>query len=237
MLFDGDYHQITVDEAIALIAFESEVICKPTLETGSGRGIRFWKTKKDTEEIRAFLTNPDEADYAVQAVLKQHAGLNKVHEGSINTIRICSILMDDGVHILSSVLRMGVGNAKVDNATAGDNAQYDGMTCGINPDGSLKQYAYGYYTGKKFDRHPQGLVFDGYTVPCYDKAVELVKKVHPTIAHFRLVSWDVAIDENENAVLIEANMRNGGINFHQFNNGPLFGDLTERVLKEVFAKN
>ena len=237
LLFDEDYRQITVDEAVALLLSEPEVICKPTLETGSGRGIRFWNTQTDAGEIRVFLMNPDETDYAVQAILKQHAELNRVHEGSINTIRISSLLMDDGVHILSSVLRMGVGNAKVDNATAGDNAQYDGMTCGINSNGRLKKYAYGYYTGKKFDRHPQGLVFDGYTVPCYDKAVELVKKVHPTIAHFRLVSWDVAIDENENAVLIEANMRNGTINFHQFNNGPLFGDLTERVLKEVFVKN
>ena len=41
--------------------------------------------------------------------------------------------------------------------------------------------------------------------------------------------------ENGDAVLIEANMRKGGINFHQFNNGPLFGDFTKRVLDEVFG--
>ncbi len=231
MLFDGDYRQITIDEAINLISLEDEVICKPTLETGSGYGIRFWMTQKDAEEIRTFLINPNETDYVIQAIVKQHSKLNKVHKGSINTIRICSILMDDGVHILSSVLRMGVGNSKVDNA------HYGGISCGINPDGTLKKYAYGRYTGEKFDKHPQGLVFDGYTIPCYNKAVELVKKSHPTIAHFRLVSWDIAIDENEEAVLIEANMRNGGININQFNNGPLFGDLTDRVLKEVFSKH
>ncbi len=57
------------------------------------------------------------------------------------------------------------------------------------------EYAYGYNTGKKFDKHPQGLIFAGYTVPFYDNAVELVTKAHPTIAHFRLVSWDIAIGE------------------------------------------
>ncbi len=79
-------------------------------------------------------------------------------------------------------------------------------------------------------------MFDGFKVPSYDKAVSLVKKVHPLIPHFRLVSWDIAIDNEGEPVLIEANMRKGGINLNQFNNGPLFGDLTERVLDEVFEK-
>ena len=48
------------------------------------------------------------------------------------------------------------------------------------------------------------------------------------------MSWDIAIDEDGNPVLIEANMRKGSVNFHQFNNGPLFGELTERVLNEIF---
>lgn len=231
LLFDGDYCQITIDEAIALIASEPEVICKPTLETGSGRGIRFWNTQKDVEEIKALLENAEEADYAVQAILTQHSELARVHKDSINTLRICSILMDDGVHILSSVLRMGTGGARVDNATAG------GISIGIQADGSLNKYAYTYYTGERFDKHPQGLTFEGFVVPSYEKAIALVKKAHPVIAHFRLVSWDIAIGEDDEAILVEANMRNGGINLHQFSNGPLFGALTERVLDEVLKKN
>lgn len=122
MLFDEEYRQLSCDGALALILSEKEVICKPTLETGSGRGIRFWQTEIDIEEIKTFLANPSEADYVVQVIIKQHVGLNRVHEKSINTIRISSLLMEDGVHILSAVLRMGAGDAKVDNATAGDNA-------------------------------------------------------------------------------------------------------------------
>lgn len=230
LILDEDYRQISVEQAIDLVSSEQEVICKPTLETGSGRDIHFWNTEKDKEQIMAFLMNNIEADYAVQALIKQHADMKRVHESSINTIRICSILMRDGVHILSSCLRMGTGGARVDNVTAG------GISAGIRSDGSLDKYAYAYYSGQRFEKHPQGLVFDGFVVPSYDKAVELVKKAHPVIAHFRLVSWDIAIDENGEAVLIEANMRNGGINLHQFSNGPLFGDLTEQVLREVLTE-
>ena len=236
MLFDENYNQISGKKALDLIISETEVICKPSQETGSGRGIRFF-SRNISEEICKFLDdNRTYDDYIVQALIKQHPTLNKVHAGSINTYRICSLLMNDGVHILSSVLRMGIGTSRVDNATAKDNAKYDGMTCGIDESGKLNKYAYGYHTGRRYDKHPDGLVFDGFQLPSFDKAIELVKQAHPRIAHFRLVSWDIAIDDAGEAVLVEANMRKGSINFHQFNNGPLFGGLTDQVLAEVFKK-
>lgn len=235
LIFDEDYNQISVIEAKKRILDNTEVICKPSQETGSGRGIIFFNSKT-TEDIEKFLTDKTYDDYVVQKLIKQSEELEKVHKGSVNCIRICSILLEDGVYVLSSVLRMGFGNSKVDNATAKDNSKYDGMSCGIDANGCLKKYAHGYTTGDSCDRHPDGLFFDGFKIPAYDKAVELVKKAHPLIAHFRLVSWDIAIDSFEEPVLIEANMRKGGINFHQFNNGPLFGDLTEKVLNEVFSE-
>lgn len=234
MLLDENYNRVTKENALKKIIDEDEVICKPSQETGSGRGIQFF-TKGDSKKVLEFLQDKDYDDYIVQEMVKQHKDLNAVHEGSLNTYRICSLLMDDGVYILSSVLRMGIGASKVDNATAEDNAKYDGMTCGIDEKGKLKKYAYGYYKGERHEKHPDGLIFEGYQLPSFDKAVELVKNAHPRIPHFRLVSWDIAIDIMGNAILIEANMRKGSINFHQFNNGPLFGNLTERVLNEVFG--
>lgn len=235
MVLDERYQPLSVENAFKRIIDKEEVICKPSQETGSGRGICFFE-KEDTQRIQAFLENRSFDDYIVQALVKQHSDLDKVHKGSLNTYRICSLLMEDGVHILSSVLRMGVGSSKVDNATAEDNAKYDGMTCGIDENGKLKKYAYGYYKGERYESHPDGLVFEGFQLPSFDKAIALIQTAHPRIPHFRLVSWDIAIDENGTAILIEANMRKGSINFHQFNNGPLFGELTEKVLKEVFAK-
>lgn len=227
VLLDDQYGPLNAEKALEIICSEKEVICKPSQETGSGRDICFWKTDVDKDNIVDFL-NEKKGDYIIQKVIKQHPELDKVHEGSVNTVRIASILLDDGVHILSSTLRMGTGSSRVDNVTAG------GISCGILPDGTLKKYAHAYYTGESFEKHPQGLVFEGFKVPSYDKAVELVKKAAPMIPHFRLVSWDIAIDNEGDAVFIEANMRKGGINLHQFDNGPLFGELTDRVLGEVF---
>ena len=227
---DANYNLIGAETILSLISGQKEVICKPSLESGSGRSIQFWNTTKDIDEIQSFLKDKKETDYIIQKIIVQHDDLNKVHASSVNSLRIVSILMQEGVYILSSNLRMGVDKGRVDNVTAG------GISCGINDDGTLKKYATSYYTGEKFEKHPQGLVFEGFKVPAYDKAIALVKKAHPLIPHFRLVSWDIAIDKEGEPVLIEANMRKGGINLNQFNNGPLFGDLTERVLDEVFAK-
>ena len=234
-LFDANYNQLSSEEAVKTIAARDEVICKPSQETGSGRGIEFFKSV-ETDKINTFVNNPEYDNYIVQGLIKQHDRLDAIHKGSVNCIRVCSILLSDGVHILSSVLRMGFGSSKVDNATAVDNAKYDGMSCGIDENGKLKKYAHGYNKGEAFDKHPDGVVFLGFEIPSYDKAVELVKNAHQIIGNFRLVSWDIAIDEHGEPILIEANMRKGGINFHQFNNGPLFGDLTERVLNEVFGR-
>lgn len=221
LIFDSDYHQLSPEEAKALILENPEVICKPSQESGSGRGIMFFDDK-NPDAVDAFLLDKSYDDYVVQRLVEQHSDMDKVHKGSLNCIRITSILFEDGVHILSSVLRMGFGNSKVDNATAKDNAAHDGMSCGIDSNGCLKKYAHGYNTGAACEKHPDGLTFEGFQVPSYDKAIELVKTAHPLIAHFRLVSWDIAIDKSGEPVLIEANMRKGGINFHQFNNGPIF---------------
>lgn len=230
ILEDERYNLLSLDESFERICANSEVVCKPTLETGSGRSIQFWNTTADIGKIKAFLTDKSEKDWIVQKVIKQHAELNRVHSTSINSLRIVSILMPEDVYILSSNLRMGSGGSRIDNVTAG------GISVGVNADGTLKKYATTYYTGERIEQHPQGLVFDGFVVPGYHKAIDMIKSIHPLIPHFRLVSWDVAICEDGEPMLIEANMRKGGINLNQFNNGPLFGDLTERVLDEVFRK-
>ena len=138
--------------------------------------------------------------------------------------------LDGSVKIYSCVLRMGIGGSKVDNACSG------GINCGICKDGRLKGVAYN-QKGDKFMTHPTSNVkFDEIQIPNFDKVIEKVKILHPFIPHFRLVSWDIAIDEMNEPVLIEANLRYGELDFHQLNNGPVFGKDTKKILNEVFGK-
>ena len=46
----------------------------------------------------------------------------------------------------------------------------------------------------------------------------------------------MACDENNEPGLIEANLCDSELDFHQLNNGPVFGEDTELILQEVFGK-
>ena len=47
---------------------------------------------------------------------------------------------------------------------------------------------------------------------------------------------DFAVDEDEQPVFIEMNLKYGAMEYHQLMNGPLFGKMTDRVLDEIYGK-
>ena len=49
----------------------------------------------------------------------------------------------------------------------------------------------------------------------------------------KMISWDFAVDESGEPVLIEMNINYGELDFHQLCNGPIFGDQTKEIVKEV----
>ncbi len=211
-----------------LSSIKGEFFVKKAMESEGGAGV-FCISPDDKEKLKAALSKKN-GDIVVQKKLIQCEELNKLNPSSVNTIRIISLLNNTGVKIYSSIIRMGIKGAKVDNASSG------GITCGINDDGSLKMRAYS-ANGVVYDKHPStNIKFDSIKVPSFDKAIQMVKRIHPRLGHFKLVSWDIAIDKELDPVLIEANLKYGELDFHQLNNGPLFGDDTDMILKEVFHR-
>lgn len=224
---------VDAEEMKKLIANENEgLFIKQAEDSLGGFGVTFIENTADAYDKIINIANTIKFDIVIQRKLTQHPDCAKLNNSSVNSVRIYSLLRKDGsVKIYSSVLRMGVGNTKVDNYGSG------GISCGITPDGTLKKYAYN-KVGARVDKHPYtGVVFEGYKIPSYDKAVELVKEAHLAIPHFRSVSWDVAINEEGSPVLIEANLSRGSIDLLQLSNGPLFGDDTVSILNEVFGNN
>ena len=214
------------DDVLRLLTGQREVVIKRATDSCAGQGVYFCEGG-DPARLEKIIQDID-SDLVVQSILRQHPGLDKINNTSINTIRIITLLFPDRVEVLSAILRMGINGSRVDNASSG------GITCGIDRDGKLKRTAYS-SAGEKYTIHPSsGVVFEGYPIPGFDKAVETVIRLHPLFPHFRLVSWDVAVDEEGEPVVIETNLKYGELDFHQLNNGPLFGDKTEQILQEVF---
>lgn len=225
-ILDGNYHEISLRDAINKCKEEKEVILKKGKFSEGGRGIIFWNAQQQEDDLLTFLE--ESQDVVCERIIKQHAELSRINPTSVNTVRIMTLSFRGKVHVLSSVLRMGVNGARVDNASQG------GIVCGVNPDGQLKKVAFNTYA-MSFYRHPQGVEFESVTIPNFSECVELVTVLAKRFSSLsRLISWDLAIDEFGHPMLIEFNLSYGELDFHQFCNGPIFGDLTEDVLEEVF---
>ena len=229
VLLSADYQQIEKKNFLELCKREERVIIKIAVESEGGKGITFLNASSDSEEKLASCLKMK--NFVVQEVIKQHTELSKLHQESINTVRILTLFFEENVHILSSVVRMGVGKAMVDNASSG------GIVCGINDNGTLKNRAFD-TKANCYEIHPSGVKFQSVTVPNYRECVDLCRKLALRLVHFsRLISWDFAIGLDGHPVLIEANLSYGQIDFHQMCNGPIFGSLCEKLVNYVFENN
>ena len=224
---DVDFNPMSKPQAIDKLYenLDPGIVVKISRSSSGGKGVRFLgkgSTKEDISE--ALDVDPD---VAVQLVMRQHPEMAKMNASSVNTIRIICIILDGESIPLSAVVRIGNSGSRVDNFSSG------GVGCGVKPDGRLNDCGYT-QKGERYDVHPNGFVFSEGFVPNFDKVLEAVKRCHMCVPMFGVASWDIAIDEDGEPVLIEYNVGGAGIDIHQYNNGPLYGKYRERIISDAF---
>ena len=195
-----------------------------------GSGVKSFSLPKEKSQMIKYLDSIDE-NVVIQEGIKQHEILSRLNPESVNTIRIITHLTNKGdVKMRSAILRMGRKNSIVDNASSG------GVTVGIMPDGRLKPEGYD-VKGNRYSCHPDSKIkFNEIVIPNFQKLIDNIKQMQWFLPQFRMPSWDIAIDSEGNPRIVEVNMNKGQLEFHQLDNGPIFGEDTEEVLKEVFTK-
>lgn len=223
---DGRLNPVSAQQVLVLAGSEPEIVVKQALNSQGGYGVSFISGSRLVSDFRKRMRGI-RGDVVIQRPVKQHSLLAQLHPQSVNTMRIVSLLTKNKVKIYAAALKIGTGDSRTDNGCQG------GVYCGIKPDGSLKDYGI-LDNGTVVERHPDlNYTFSGKRVPHFGRALSLVKKAHVFLGHFRLVSWDITIDEQGDAVLIEANLSLGGINDVQMCCGPLFGRDTKKILDEA----
>ncbi|MDR0918187.1 MAG: hypothetical protein LBM93_02905 [Oscillospiraceae bacterium] len=218
---DSDYKLLSFKDVLDTCVRERNVVIKFCRYTSGGNGIIF-KNNVNLIELEQLLKSTN-VDIVIQEIVKQHPQLSRLHSTSVNTIRIMTLLWNNEVIVLSSVLRMGINGACVDNASFG------GIVCGIENDGKLKSIAYD-KNGNKYYCHPQGMRFNEVIIPNFKSTEQLAIKLQARFPYCKMISWDIAIDKNGEPLLIEANLSRGELDFHQFCNGAIFGTLTKDII-------
>lgn len=229
----ASYELITEKEVLSACVEIGKVVIKKSTNANGGESIYFWGNDNSTKSLEV-LKNilKKDFDFVIQECVKQHFEMAKLHPTSINTIRILTLNWHGEVRVLSSIIRMGANGSNVDNGHSG------GVFCGIDETGRLKNCAYNYMTGQKFENtHPtSGAVFSDSVIPNFDECKDLVCKLAPRITSFsRLTSWDLSITEDGEPILIEVNLAYGDLFFHQIANGPVFGNITKDIIDEVIS--
>ena len=131
------------------------------------------------------------------------------------------------VIIIYAVVRIGRKNQIVDNQCAG------GISTAISKEGKLGKFAFGGFSTDNILETDSGVMLEDYQIPSYDRAIEMIKRMHMRLPYLNILGWDVAIEENGNPILIEINT-NPGLSQSAFKSG--MGEYTERIIRELWPK-
>ena len=126
-----------------------------------------------------------------------------MHPDSVNTIRIPTILTGSTrdtyeVHFFAPFVKCGQNGSFVDNGGSG------GIVSRVSADGTIITDGVDEMCNI-YKEHPNTkIVFNGYKIPEYDKALELVREAAMRTKDVRYVGWDVAYSD-KGWVIVEGN--------------------------------
>jgi len=217
---------IQFDEVLKICNEFSKLIIKPSMDSFGGNNIIVFKLKDNKTDYNELsvgnLIKLYKKDFIIQEFLEQHEQMSLLNQSSVNTIRSTTLLINGEVEILRDIVRIGGKDSTVDNTSKG------GIWCVIKPDGILREK--GYFDPGEFVLETDSKVkLEGFEIPNYQKIKKVIKHLHKQIPYFKIVSWDIAIDREGNAVLIEYNVEGQGMD-GQYAYGPLFREFTDEIL-------
>ena len=175
------------------------VIYKP-LEQSGGYGIEFLCSEEITNYDESYNRLIVDKSALLEEVIIQHPQISALYDGSINTMRIVTLLDDEGkTHIIYACLRIGAEGESVDNLSRG------GMTSRINIDKGELMYDAENVEHEKYTHHPVSKIkFIGYKIPMWKECMNLVKESSKLVPQLRYVGWDLAITKDK-PILVEGN--------------------------------
>lgn len=221
---------VSLEGAAEECANIGDVIIKPTLAS-HGDGVKKLHIQNGIVDDKG--TNLKDLlvkygkDFLIQDLVKQHQAMSALNPDSINTIRIVTYRKGMDVFVLYAAIRIGRKGQAIDNESAG------GISTKINTDGTLCKWAYGAPGQDKIELTDSGIKLEGYQVPSFEKAVDVVKKQHLNLPFQDLVGWDICIDADGEPVMLEWNTTP---ELSQSAVGPAFGDFTEMVVKDAMSR-
>ena len=186
------------DEELAQFLSSREyVIAKPS-EGECGKGIEKLRLTDfgSMDEAMAYLRAPEQGFGVVEDLLVQHPEMSRLYPHSVNCMRMATVWWQGQAHLLYAVLKTGNHGKFVDNLENGGFACHMDLATGtvVGPGHTNTQ--------ELAEEHPMtGVRFEGFEVPFFEEACELVKSAAGVIPTVGYIGWDVAIAADGPAII------------------------------------
>lgn len=191
--------QSASDEALNAFLEAHEVFILKPRGAACGAGVEK-RNRKDFPTAQALREYGKKAGVdLVEELVVQHPDMDRMAPGSVNTVRVMTVLTEGEPHILYASLRIGNSDRPVDNINAGGmfapaDTETGVLTCeAIDKD------------SKVYETHPKtGCTVRGFQIPCWQEVKELCLEAARVVPQMGYVGWDVAVTE-KGPLLIEGN--------------------------------
>lgn len=215
LFFNRDLHAVDErDLRNVLFADRDKVVFKS--DSGlAGRGVHVLDSSTfDVEKLRALPNG------VFQEYIDQHPQLAKFMSSSVATLRITTVIDDEGqCSARASYLRIGRSAETHVISTSQMRVAIDLATGDLSADGYLPNWL-------TVDRHPDSQqIFAGNKVPEFGKCMSAVTELHKRMPFVRSVGWDVSVGRDGEVKVMEWNGNHNGIKFAEAVQGPCFADL------------
>lgn len=233
----GGYDSISQDEAASIVEklFETErkIVTKGS-RTGGGDGVTVFRisdrkmVNKTGEELSlSWLEKQYGNDFLIEEALTQSDEMSNFCHSSVNTFRMVTLRVPGTSQVvyLNAVLRIGKEGSEVDNVCQG------GSFVGIYDDGILGKWVSDGMgrTAKNFN----GIDFDktNIVISNFEEIKQFAIGVHERIPYHDLVAMDIALNENNEPILIEINVGAFSSNLFQLTTSSTFKEYTDVVME------
>lgn len=240
LLYDEDYRAVNGSDFDEIIKDAKELLVKPSKEMG-GKGIAVFRKENDKfvdqeNNILSFdyLSRTYKSNYLVQERIKQSSFMSQFNITSVNTLRIAVYrdVKSGELVLLGGFLRIGGKGALVDNITSG------GASVPIDvKKGRLGNYASDKTRVKCDTYNDINFKTTTFEIPNWEKIVEFVKEVARRMPHMSLFANDIALDEQDNPILIEVNTTDFSYTSYQVSGTPFFKEYTNNLIEFCLEKN
>lgn len=236
ILRDDKMNFINIEQAEKILYNRGKVFYKITVESGSGKGCKILNIKDNKDiasnkTIKEILTE-GEGNFNIQELIINNDELKRLNPSTVNTFRVVTYIWKGKLFHFPIVLRIGR------EGKCGDHECEGGVLIGVEDDGTFKDYGIK-LSGEKFYEHPDTkTIFKGYKVKEMPKIIEKMYSIHERIPQSGLISWDVTLNDKNQIVIVEMNIRAQSVWLPQITHGKgVFGENTEEILQYIGRGN